>query len=214
MSVTWFVLMLSVLSSRAQSPDSLMEQANLAYMDESWDEAMELYETILRMEVESAPLYYNMGNTAYQQGSLGSAILYYERALRLQPSYEPALHNLELARNGIVNPIEDMPMLFYQRWHDTFISLLPADAWAIVLITGLSLCVICIVLFLVRRVAWQKKLFFSLAVGVLLLTLVAAYAAQRQYHRLKHKQEVIIMEEVLTVRSAPRRKRNGTVQGV
>lgn len=201
--VLWFLLMLCVVSSRAQSPDSLMEQANLAYMDESWDEAMDMYETILQMEVESAPLYYNMGNTAYQLGELGRAILYYERALRLNPSYEPALHNLELARKGIINPIESIPVLFYQRWHENFIALFSADMWAIALIIGLTLCVISIALFLLKQIIWQKKLFLSLAASFLLITLIAAYAAQRQYHRLRHKQEVIVMEEVLTVRSAP-----------
>ncbi len=199
----WLLLMLFVLSSRAQSPDSLMEQANLAYMDESWEEAMELYETILQMEVESAPLYYNMGNTSYQQGEPGRAILYYERAIRLNPSYEPAAHNLEIARNGIINPIEYIPVLLHQRWHDAFIGLLSADSWAILLIIGLTLAVICIALFLVQQIIWHKKLFFSLAVVFLLLTLIAAYAAQRQYHHIRHKQEVIVMEEVLTVRSAP-----------
>ncbi len=199
----WLLLMLSVVLSRAQSPDSLMEQANLAYMDESWDEAMDIYKTILQMEVESAPLYYNMGNTAYQLGELGRAILYYERALRLNPSYEPALHNLELARNGIINPIESIPSLFYQRWHEDFIALFSADTWAIALIIGLTLCVLSIALFFLKQVIWQKKLFFSLAALFLLLTLIAAYAAQRQYHRLRHKQEVIVVEEVLTVRSAP-----------
>lgn len=199
----WLLIIFSVLSSRAQSPDSLMEQANLAYMDESWEEAMALYETILRMEVESAPLYYNMGNTSYQQGKLGSAILYYERALRLNPSYERAQHNLEIARNGIINRIEDIPLLFYQRWHHAFIGLFSADTWAIVLIIGMTMGVICIALFLVKQVIWQKKLFFFLAVLFLLLTLCSAYAAQRQFDNIRHKQEVIVMEEVLTVRSAP-----------
>jgi len=199
----WLLFILSIVPAQAQSPDSLMEQANLAFMDESWDEAMALYETILQMEVESAPLYYNMGNTAYQQRELGRAILYYERALRLNPSYEPALHNLEIARNDIVNPIEAIPKLFYQRWHDAFVGWFTADAWAVVLIIGLILCVLAIALFFMKQTLWQKKLFFSLAAIFLLLTLVAAYAAQAQHYRLRHKQEVIVMEEVLMVRSAP-----------
>lgn len=203
MLYVWSLILLLPLWSHAQSPEDLMEKGNLAYMEENFEEALEQYSRIVRMGKESAPLYYNIGNAWYQKGSIGQAILYYERALRLNPSYEPARHNLRIARSSIISPVEEIPALFFQRWHDSFIALFSADRWAIMAIAGLFLMALCIAFYVISRYVWQKKLFFTLAAIMLLMGITALYSANRQYHLRYEKVEVIVMDEMLHVRSAP-----------
>ncbi len=199
----WSLILMLPLWSHAQSPEDLMEKGNLAYMEDNFEEALEQYSRIIRMEKVSAPLYHNMGNAWYQKGSIGQAILYYERALRLNPSYEPARHNLRIARSSIINPVEEIPALFIQRWHDGFIALFSADRWAIISIAGLFLMALCIAFFMISRHVWQKKLFFALAAIMLLMGITALYSANRQYHLRYERKEVIVMAEMLHVSSAP-----------
>jgi len=197
--------LLGILSfhAKAQSPDAVMEQANLAYMEESWEDAIELYNRILRMDVQSAPLYHNLGNAWYQKGNTGKAILNYERALLLNPSYEPSRHNLRIARSRIVNPVEEMPLLFYQRWHKALINMMSADGWAVAGIVFLFFTMFLIALFVVSRTIFYRKLIATGAALLFFVSLTAFYSAGRQ-HYLRHRAEhVIVMEQMKHVNSAP-----------
>ena len=73
----------TIFGANAQS---LVEQANKAYSEDKFIEALKLYEEAVAKEGVSTELYYNIGNTYYRLGSKGKAILYYERALALDPS--------------------------------------------------------------------------------------------------------------------------------
>lgn len=198
-----FLFGLAMSLALAQSPDAIMEQANEAYMEENYGKALELYERIPGMELESASLYHNMGNAWYQKGHLGKAILNYERALMLSPSYTPALHNLRIARSQIVNPIEEMPLMFYQRWHNALTGLLSADGWAITGIVSLFFIALCIALFVASRSVFLRKLYTLLAAVVFLVSVVAFYSAGRQHHRQHKTENVIVMEQMQHVNSAP-----------
>ena len=74
------------LSAMAVKAESLIEQADSAYMNDDFAKAADLYLEAESQEGSSSDLYYNIGNCYYRQNKLGKAILYYERALRLDPS--------------------------------------------------------------------------------------------------------------------------------
>lgn len=203
MLVPVFLSVIGTLIAQAQSPDAFMEQGNDAYMAEDYDEALRLYRKVFQMEVESAPLYHNIGNAWYQKGHIGKAIVNYERALQISPSYAPSLHNLDIANSRIINPIEEMPLMFYQRWHNGFIRMFSADNWARMGITALFIMVLCIAMLIVSHRIWRKKLFFVLAVIFLLLSILSFYAAARQHHHRYKVREVVVTEHMQHVNSAP-----------
>lgn len=187
----------------AAEPDKVMEQANQAYINETYHEAIELYESILEMDVESASLYYNLGNAYYKTGQIGKAILNYERARRLSPNDEAILHNLGIARSLLTENIEAMPQLFFLDWRDKFVQMQSVDGWAITIIILAFSLMLCAVLFFVLKSRTQKKVFFFAGALSLLFLLASYYAVNQQHYMQYIKQEAIVMSPRVTAKSAP-----------
>ncbi len=187
----------------ATEPDQIMEEANMAYINENYHEAIELYKNILEMELESATLYYNLGNAYYQTGQIGKAILNYERARRLSPNDEGILHNLRVARSLLTENAEPLPQLFLLDWRDKFMQIQSIDGWAITIIILAFSTLLCAIMFLVLKKRMQKKVFFFAGILSLLLLMMSYYAVSRQHNLHYVKQEAIVMSPRVTAKSAP-----------
>ena len=83
-----------------------------------------LYDSIQQSGLQSAELFYNIGNAYYKLQDWPHCILYYEKALKLDANNEDALHNLELVQLKIVDKIESIPPLFFEKWITSIISFL------------------------------------------------------------------------------------------
>lgn len=82
----------------SETPQTLFFQANTAYGEERYADAVAAYEKVLATGVESGNLHFNLGNAYFKGGDVGRAVLSYERARRLIPR-DPDLHaNLGYAR--------------------------------------------------------------------------------------------------------------------
>jgi tetratricopeptide (TPR) repeat protein len=81
--------------------------ANRAYQDGRYAEAVEHYEALVDRGIVHEDLYYNLGNAYFRVGQLGPAIYNYERALRVQPDFEDAVYNLRLARSAAFGDVLD-----------------------------------------------------------------------------------------------------------
>ena len=71
-----FVFLLSI--SICQNTDSLFQLGNDYYLDEKYDQAINIFENISK-DYEHEDLYLNLGNSYYRVGMLGNAIWSYER---------------------------------------------------------------------------------------------------------------------------------------
>ncbi len=98
-----FSLMVCSLGFQMKADSSMLQQADSAYTTDSYQEAAELYNNVIRNSGSSSMIYYNLGNCYYRLGEMGKAILAYERALRLDPSNEDARNNLEFANTRIAD---------------------------------------------------------------------------------------------------------------
>ncbi len=185
------------------TPDELMQQANQAYINETFHEAIELYEQILEMQLESAALYYNLGNAYYQTGQAGKAILNYERARRLSPNDDAIMHNLRVIRSRITDKMEPVPQLFFINWRDQFVQLQTADGWAKTLVVLIILLTLSIALFFIMRNRVYKILTLTIGLAIILLLIVSIYAANRQYYLNHVRQEAIVMSSRATAKNAP-----------
>ncbi len=203
---TNIILLLSLVTLTqlvAAEPDQIMEEANMAYINENYHEAIELYENILEKELESATLYYNLGNAYYQTGQIGKAILNYERARRLSPNDEGILHNLRIARSLLTENIEPMPQLFFWDWRDRLVQMQSVDGWAITIIILAFSVMLCAVLFFLLKSRTQRKVFFFAGILALFFLLVSYYAVNRQHYEQYVRQEAIVMSPRVTAKSAP-----------
>lgn len=201
--IVLFLLCCCCLSAKAVT----IEEANLAYKNGEFANAATLYEQLL--ETGSAPeLHYNLGNAYFKQNEIGKSILNYERALRLRSFYEDAKYNLSIARERIVDNVEDTQNSFLIVWTNSLINLLNSNVWAYISITCLVLAAVCFLLFAFSQRLTARKIAFHLTWIAFVVCITTGVFSGISYHRYTERAAAIVMQGVATVKSAP--DRSGT----
>lgn len=175
-----FLLAVTVtaLSSRATS---LPEQADSAYNNLAYAEALRLYNATLDSIGASPDLYYNIGNTYYRLRQPGMAILLYERALMLDPTHEDARANLEFVNTTITDrPVDNRSLI--KRRYDSLVASARPDTWAWLATAFFAIAVAGAVVYLVSSEVTVRKIcffggLFMLGVAVLLIVIASAAAS-------------------------------------
>jgi len=185
------------------SAEDLLEKANQAYSQNEYVYAAELYEQVLEQGYEAAELYYNLGNAYFRSDKVAKAILNYERAIRLKPNDENILFNLQVAQTRIVDRIEPVPKLFYERWWQSLINLQSEKGWAITAIVLGTMFFLCLAWFFLGNKSFIRKIAFVLVLLMLTTTTLSLIFAQKQYNKLTLQNEAIVFSPRLTAKSAP-----------
>ena len=202
----YIVISVFFICSSALFAQDAFDAANAAYADGRYEEAAAMYQTLLD-EQPDATLYYNLGNSRFKQGELAQAILNYERALRLKPNYKDAQYNLAFAQSRITDNIVEQDF-FLSSWARTMRNSLSERTWWSTSI-GLFICaLIALLLFLLGRELWLRKTAFHVAWIALLFSLIAGLNAGSLRQRNTLRNEAIITQGVVNVKSSP--DRSGT----
>ncbi|MEW5993502.1 MAG: tetratricopeptide repeat protein [Candidatus Zixiibacteriota bacterium] len=201
---------LVVVSAKEPTVEAF-EQANTLYEQKQYEQAIEVYQTVLASGVESAALYFNLGNACFKQGDLGQAILNYLRARRLDPSDEDIRHNLQFARQfarvqmeGVeLNPIKSFVVLLIDNYH------LSTLAWV-----SESLFISLILLLILRfGLGFTSS---PLRVGIALTLILVLFAIGLTTFKYRHdfltRRAVIIAEEA-PVQTGPSAQSDLELQG-
>ena len=205
-SLRYYVITTLLLFSAFTFAQDAFDAANAAYADGRYEEAAAMYQTLLD-EQPDATLYYNLGNSRFKQGELAQAILNYERALRLKPNYKDAQYNLAFAQSRITDNIVEQDF-FLSSWARTMRNSLSERTWWSTSI-GLFICaLIALLLFLLGRELWLRKTAFHVAWIALLFSLIAGLNAGSLRQRNTLRNEAIITQGVVNVKSSP--DRSGT----
>ena len=202
----YIVISVFFICSSASFAQDAFDAANAAYADGRYEEAAAMYQSLLD-EQPDATLYYNLGNARFKQGELAQAILNYERALRLKPNYKDAQYNLAFAQSRITDNIVEQDF-FLSSWARTMRNSLSERTWWSTSI-GLFICaLIALLLFLLGRELWLRKTAFHVAWIALLFSLIAGLNAGSLRQRNTLRNEAIITQGVVNVKSSP--DRSGT----
>ena len=202
----YIVISVFFICSSALFAQDAFDAANAAYADGRYEEAAAIYQSLLD-EQPDATLYYNLGNARFKQGELAQAILNYERALRLKPNYKDAQYNLAFAQSRITDNIVEQDF-FLSSWARTVRNNLSERTWWSTSI-GLFICaLIALLLFLLGRELWLRKTAFHVAWIALLFSLIAGLNAGSLHQRNTLRNEAIITQGVVNVKSSP--DRSGT----
>ena len=178
--------------------DSLFSQANYQYQTEKYSSAIALYENILENGYESCELYYNLGNCYFKKRDLANAIWYYEKSLKLNPNFKNASDNLYIAKSKIIDKIEPLPILFYQKWWNSVVSLLSTKKWQI--ISLLCIWVTIIVKFIFVFFHYKKRYFINSIYFISIILFLISHVSEKINFE---KKEAIIFESPTSVHSAP-----------
>ena len=185
---------------------SAFENANAAYADGRYEEAAELYQSLID-EQPDATLYYNLGNARFKQGELSQAILSYERALRLKPNYKDAKYNLAFAQSRIVDNIKEQDF-FLSTWARALRNTLSERKWFIISIVLFILGLAGVLIFLLGREPWVRKSAFHTAWAALLFSLITGLNGLSLHNRDTLRNEAIITQGIVNAKSSP--DRSGT----
>lgn len=185
------------------SPKALIDSATACYTAGRYTDALNYYNQVLTSGQESADLYYNAGNAAFKANEMAQAVWYYEKALKLNPADEDAAFNLGLANTRITDKIDQVPLLFYERWWKAFVNLFSPDTWSVVSLLMLALAALALLLFFQATTLWQRKggFWMSLVFGILFAFSLSF--AWKGTHRIVNHNEAIVFAATVTAKSSP-----------
>jgi tetratricopeptide (TPR) repeat protein len=200
-----FLLILSLLTASivAASPSDSLKAANDAYASEEFEEAVQMYESILDSGHLSAPLYFNLGNAYYKSNNIPRAILNYERAKLLAPNDEDIQFNLELANQFVIDKIDPLPQPFFVRWGQNILNLFPSNQWAIFSIASFLLTLILALIYLFSTRIVLKKVTFGLAAFILIISIITFIFSAQQKTKIENPNHAIIFNPTVTVKASP-----------
>lgn len=202
---------LIILSLHAFSFDAVQSfsKANNLYQQSKFMEASKAYEAILLSGHESAELYFNLGNAYFKQSKFPQAILNYERALRLSPGDEDIRFNIQVANLRIVDKIEPMPEIFYNRWINQAKSMFSADGWGRTSVYFLLLAIAAGVFYsLGQGLGSIRKISFYFAVMALAISILAICFGYQEFQQIKEAKSAIVFTPTLNVKSSPNENGN------
>ena len=183
-----------------------LQQANEAYQDNDFENALVFYHKVVDLQYESAILFYNLGNTYFKIEDNARALLWYERALRLAPNNEDIIHNINFVQQKLIDKIEILPQLFIVKWWNVISQLFTGNDWAIVSIISCSLFALCLLLILLIRIRWIRSVSIFVFIIALFLTIFSVIFAKKESSHYINHPEGIIMAQVVNVKSTPTEK--------
>lgn len=165
------------------SNNQLQLNAEKAYSQKHYTEAIKYYENILDNGLESYKLYYNLGNSYYKSNQIGKAIYYYEYANKLEPNNTDIKTNLRIANERTIDKIECKENFFSGIIKTGIVSVLSTKGWAWLSVFSLSLAFVFVFLFMVTKQNFQKRIgFFSSVFFIIMFigSMMFGYAALNQ----------------------------------
>lgn len=204
---TIIVCSLLVMSSICAQESNTKIQADSAYLNGNYQQAIELYESLLSIG-ESEELYYNLGNAYFKEDEIAKAILNYERALLINPGFADAKANLKIARAKTIDNEMEQPEIFFIAWIKQAMHGFSMNVWATGAIAAFLVFMISLGLFFFSKVTLWKKIGFFAGLISLLFSLTFNLFAASLKSELTNRNKAIVLTPSITVRSTP--SENGT----
>ena len=201
-----FILFISLTIALAPSLSAstdLIQEADQAYMNDDFENALELYLQSAEEDGNSSNLYYNIGNCYYRLDMPGKAIVNYERALKLDPSNKDAATNLAFVNSRIIDkPVDNLSLS--EKIGQRVVNALSADAWAWITfsIFVLFICAAAGYIFM-SDVIVRKACFFS-GLLFILLTIIGIVITISSANRMTDHNNAIIISESVNLGTSPR----------
>lgn len=198
------LLYLFLLVSQAIFAQSAFQKGNELYKKEQYEQAVVVYEGILKSGQQSAELYFNLGNAYYKLHKVAPAIYNYEKALLLNPNDTEIETNLKFAQKMAIDAIKVVPKVGFSQMLNETLDVFPYNAWA-----GLSTAFS--ILFLLFFIGYYfgstsvlKRSFFVGMMVALLLVLISVLAAVIEKNNYESERPAIVFAEVTAVKNEPK----------
>lgn len=197
------VLVLPLTGLFAADPLAVWKQAEEAYNQGRYEQAVKLYRSVQQEGRFTEAYYYNLGNACFKAGDLACARLNYERALRLEPFNEQTLENLATLKATLPDQFAEVSPFAPLVWWRSLASVLSVDGWSVLLVVviwGLGVLV-----WLRWQGPWRisrRQWWWIFTAGSLVL-LVLALLLFTRLNMMNDPSEAVIVAPEVQLRSAP-----------
>jgi TPR repeat len=187
----------------SQNEFQLIKKGNDFYAKEKWDSAIASYEQVLKLNKESADLYYNLGNAYYKNKFIGKAIWNFELALKLNPNHADAQNNIAIAKSYRIDKIENKQIQVIGSFESSLGALYNEKGWAILTI-GVLCIIILLFLFVIlgNSIVWRR---ISLIISLISIISFAViyYLGNSVYKKLKANNHAVLTAYTSYLMNAP-----------
>ena len=190
------------LLTQAASLSETKTLADSAYVQGNYEKAVKLYGKLAE-QTPTADVCYNLGCAYYRIDDIAHSVLWFERALKLDPSNKDVLFNLELARTKTIDkivPQHEFILFTYFRSMTNWFSL---RTWTIVGLLSFVLMLASLLLFWGAGSIFMRKVAFSSAVVLLLVSILSNVCALQQKNFKQVHTSGIITTPAVTAKSTP-----------
>ncbi len=187
----------------AQNVDAIFDEANKAYRNSSYQEALNGYHQIDSLGLQSSDLFYNIGNTYYKLNQIAPSIYYYEKALLLDPNNEDAKQNLTFAQRMTIDAFEALPKSVFQKINDRIIYPIHYNTWAWISIFLAFMVGVFFLLYYFSFNTNKKRLFFTVSLVSVGLFLISMSFVIKAKHFSDHTKPAIVFSSKVSVKSEP-----------
>ena len=201
--ISFFIIFLLSFVQFVQAESFTKADADKAYQENKYAEAIKMYENILATQGESAVVYYNLGNSYFKEKNMAKAVLNYERALLLNPGDADIRFNLDMARSKTVDQITPATEVFIVTWINSLTNMQSERGWAKIGIVSFICLLVGLALYIVSKRLFVRKIGFIGAVVLLVVTVCANLFARQQKNELMDRTGAIVMSPTVTVKSTP-----------
>lgn len=198
-----FALFVVLVAMTVRAQENIINQADQAYTNEDYPQALELYIDAMRLQGTSPQLYFNIGNTYYRLGDLGHAILYYKKALKLDPTFKDAQTNLEFTQTKVIDR-QDNQKSWSRAVTESIIFIMTPNAWAVTGIIFFGLFLLALSQYFLGTTVGIRKLAFFGGLGALALTVLTTIAAFYTSGLTRDNKEAVVTVPVVQLSTVPR----------
>lgn len=181
-------------------------EADQAFIEERYSDAINGYEEILSQEYVSAEVLYNLGNAYFKAGQIAPSILNYERALKFAPNDEDIQFNLKLANLSVKDRIEEIPQLFFVDWWSAIVKTFSTDGWAWNAVVSLIVALAGLLFFSFSNEEGMKRLTFYAATLSLCWFGFSIYSAQQNFNHAINDNRAVVFTSTVNAKSSPNEK--------
>lgn len=180
------------------------ERANKMYKEGQYQDAIEVYQSIIKSKKHSADLYFNLANCYYKLNRVAPAIYNFEKALLLNPNDTDIQNNLRFAQKLQIDDIKDNPKVGFQNMLRDFTSKYHYDTWAWISICFAILFLLLFIGYFYAKNSVIKRMFFTAMILVLILILISVAAAVFEKNNFKSNRPAIVFAEIASVKTEPK----------
>ncbi|WP_395058079.1 tetratricopeptide repeat protein [Flavobacterium sp.] len=198
------ILYIFLLITQTFWAQTAFDKGNNLYQKGNYQEAINVYESVLKSGQQSAELYFNLGNCFYKLNKVAPAIFNFEKALLLKPNDAEIQNNLDFAQKMTIDEVVEVPKVDFAKIIGDFTSSFHYDTWAWIAIVFSLLFLMCFVGYYFSNSTMLKRIFFTSMLFVLLFTIVSVFAGFFEKNQSNNDRPAIVFANITSVKSEPK----------